>query len=106
MIGKTEPIATQRALELLSDCRRRVIIRRLREADRTLTLSDLAAVADAEGVEAEEGRASIESDLHHVHVPKLIEAGVVDYDSRSGSVPYHGDETVEKLLAFIDGELE
>ncbi len=44
-------------------------------------------------------RASI--GLRHNHLPKLAEAGVVDYDHEGGTVRYRPHEEVEELLAFI-----
>lgn len=39
--------------------------------------------------------------LHHVHLPKLAEFDVIDYDARSGTVRYHGDEQVEAIVEFL-----
>lgn len=44
----------------------------------------------------------IEAKLHHVHLPRLSESGVIDYDSRSGDVRYWGDERLETCLDRID----
>lgn len=40
----------------------------------------------------------IVSALHHIHLPKLATLDVLDFDSHSGTVRYHGDELVEALL--------
>lgn len=36
--------------------------------------------------------------LHHCHLPKLEEAGWVEYDTRSGDIHYYGDEDAPQLL--------
>lgn len=85
-------------LELLSHQRRRAILDLLLTHDRPLTITDLRN----EIVEKEQGTEIIEIpskqvkqvhiSLHHVHVPKLEEEGVVNYDSDRNIV-----EPTEKL---------
>lgn len=43
--------------------------------------------------------------VHHVHLPKLTEHGLVDYDPVDGTVQYRADERVERLLDVLDEEL-
>lgn len=44
--------------------------------------------------------------LRHFHLPKLDEAGVIDYEARDGTVRYYSTPRLEKLVAFINFELE
>ncbi|ELY94652.1 hypothetical protein C483_02935 [Natrialba hulunbeirensis JCM 10989] len=39
--------------------------------------------------------------LHHSTLPRLSEAGVLEYDSRSNTVRYHGHRELERLMAAI-----
>jgi DNA-binding transcriptional ArsR family regulator len=39
--------------------------------------------------------------LEHQHLPRLDEAGVVDFDDRSNTVRYWGQPTVEKWLEHV-----
>ncbi len=39
--------------------------------------------------------------LHHSTLPRLADAGLIEYDSRSSTVRYHGDQDIEELLATL-----
>lgn len=79
-------------LALLSDQRRRSVGSLLSERDSPIALRQLAAaVASREGG-ADTGEVSpetadaIATTLHHVHLPKLAAAGVIDYDAEANTV--------------------
>jgi hypothetical protein len=36
-------------------------------------------------------RDHIEAELHHIHLPKLTETGLIEYDARSQQLRYNGD---------------
>lgn len=88
---------------LLSDARIRVVVAALSNADgptasfvdlrRALTAADPACESDPA---AARRRAVVA--LHHVLLPRLDEAGLVDYDARSGTVRYWGDAETEAYL--------
>ncbi|MFH5844409.1 hypothetical protein [Haladaptatus sp. CMAA 1909] len=40
--------------------------------------------------------------LHHNHLPKLEDAGMVEFDTRSETIRYRAHPLVEKCLAVID----
>lgn len=42
--------------------------------------------------------------LYHKHLPKLADAGIIDNDTRSGTVRYLGDETAERVLDEVARE--
>lgn len=44
--------------------------------------------------------------LRHNHLPKLADAGVVDYDRQGATVRYRPREAVEELLAFVAERME
>lgn len=44
-------------------------------------------------------RVRISIDLHHIHLPKLADAGVIEYDPVAETVSYKGSDRLESLLA-------
>jgi hypothetical protein len=103
------PLGTNRAVvtpsiddvfELLSnDCRRRICLFLCRAGIGVATLEDLVEALAPEATEAERDRLAI--NLHHRHLPKLDEAGIVDYDPRSNTARYWGQPTVEKWAEHV-----
>ncbi|WP_440006052.1 DUF7344 domain-containing protein [Halomicrococcus sp. SG-WS-1] len=65
-------------LDVLAEQRRRIVLRKLREGDGRATVAELAgAVADDD-----DSCPSVElaaASLHHTHVPKLVDAGFVEW---------------------------
>jgi hypothetical protein len=43
-------------------------------------------------------RETVRIDLHHVHLPKLAEAGVLDFDRRQGTIRMRGSPLLEELV--------
>ena len=80
----------------LADDRRRRVLRYLLERDGAdaVGLGELAeAVADEDDVD------DAHRSLHHAHLPRLDEAGIVDYDAHEERVRLAGDQpTVEDFL--------
>lgn len=78
--------------EALSDSRRRDCLRHLGTADPPVAISELAtAVANREAerpgiADAGPDVREVEVDLRHVHLPKMHDADVLDYDDGDGSV--------------------
>ena len=73
-------------LELCQDHHRRIVLAVLATERRSLTVNDLATViarhnhhAPLMAVSTEESR-RIRTSLHHVHIPKLADRSLVDYD--------------------------
>lgn len=40
--------------------------------------------------------------LYHVHVPKLAETGLVEYDESTGQLVYNGSDRLERVLALVE----
>lgn len=70
---------------LLADGRRRDALRELADQELPVELSALAA-AVAERRDGAEDPAGVSVSLHHVHLPKLAQHGVVEYDPESNRV--------------------
>ncbi|WP_336000022.1 DUF7344 domain-containing protein [Halorientalis halophila] len=106
----TNPLGTNRAavtppidevFELLSDSRRRRVCLYLRRSGVEVTeLSDLIDALASEDDAVDRDRLAI--DLHHRHLPKLDDAGIVDYDPRSHTARYWGQPTVEKWAEHVE----
>ena len=84
-------------LTLLADAdRRRVIGYFLESTDDVASVEDLAVAMDGPS-----DRHRLR--LHHAVLPRLAEAGVVEYDGRSETVRYHGSEDLERLAETLRG---
>lgn len=84
------------ALDVLSDQNRRSVLSYLQESS-----SDVATLEDlVDHISTREVRddRQLAITLHHVTLPKLAEAGLVEYDPRSNTVRYEGDSEVLELL--------
>ncbi|WP_435092742.1 DUF7344 domain-containing protein [Halorubrum sp. N11] len=92
------PDEINQRFELLGQYDRRCVIRFLQEAE-----TDHVSVDDVVDHLQKHGRTTDERDklkmtLNHHHLPKLASTAVADFDSRSETLRYQGDELVETLL--------
>ena len=46
----------------------------------------------------------VEAALHHIHIPKLTDAGVLDYDPRTQTIRYWGHDRLERWLKQINDD--
>lgn len=102
--GEIDSARLGTAFHVLSDRRRRYLLYRLvSTADGVAERSELVdavrafemADGDTADVPTEE---ACGADLHHRQLPRLDEAGVIDYDARQGTVRYRGTPTLEEWL--------
>lgn len=90
--GNSDDRSLDVVFDLLADQRRRYTLACLEDHSRTIALADLAeevAVRENEEPIAEipkEEIMTIRTSLYHNHVPRLADAGVVEYDSDCDSV--------------------
>ena len=73
--------------------------------DDTATLGELCGYVAARHANA--GTAPKHDDelaigLHHIHLPKLEAAGVIEYDARSQTIRYHGQLLLEQALVIAE----
>jgi DNA-binding transcriptional ArsR family regulator len=89
--------------EVLADAQRRQILAYLDATDDDVAAySDLIEhVADDSAEASTDDRDRIAVGLHHNHLPKLADAGVVEYDSRSETVRYRGGPVVSEWLDLV-----
>jgi len=100
--------------DLLADSRRRLILSVLFEQDSTVSLENLVdevvfyesagepGVHSSHEIGATKDRRSVRISLHHVHLPKLAEAGAVVYDVDDQTVRCtdHGRTLYDRLDAI------
>ncbi|NEU58198.1 hypothetical protein [Halorussus sp. MSC15.2] len=101
-----EPGQIDRILKVLRNKERRKIVEYFADSDTdTASMEVLAAQLARLAVEAdgtvEASTDATRTQLHHVHLPKLEEFGIVEYDSRTGDVRYHSDDRVESIVASL-----
>jgi len=93
--------------DALADWRRREVCLYFRETDATTATVDqlgmLLVACEPPGVDEFDNRSidDLVAELETEHLPRLDEAGVVDYDDRSNTVRYWGQPTVEKWLEHV-----
>ncbi len=86
-------LALDEQLRLLADERRRRAIEALIDHPKgAISLSDLATSMD------EDDDPDIELELCHIHLPKLAEAGIIEFNQRDNRVVYTGDDRIETIL--------
>lgn len=110
MATEKHVISTERGLELAADRSRRRVLRYLIEnGDGAVRFEELidGVVGDQSALDHARytNGEQLGIALQHVHLPKLAEAGVVDYDVRSATVRYYVTPRLEKLVRFVGDEL-
>lgn len=101
--GRLENSSLDEIHRLLSEERRRCLVSHLASrADASAATDELVdAVVERESPRPGPAnhRTRVEIDLTHVHLPRLADAGVVEYDPVAGTVQYTPSKTLEALLA-------
>ncbi|MFB6185096.1 MAG: ArsR family transcriptional regulator [Haloarculaceae archaeon] len=78
---------------VLTDRRRRRAVVALDEHEPSATVDELCRwLRDGEG---DDGGADVGVELHHVHLPKLVDAGVVTYDGDRVTLTEHGKRVAD-----------
>ena len=96
-------------LSAVANEHRRAVLDSLNNAaDKTLEYETLVdRVADRVGDErtaaaSDEHRQRVRIGLHHTHLPKLAEAGIIDYEAGTGGVQLVGGELEQEMLALVE----
>ena len=104
--GDGDALSQDVAFEILTNPRRRYAMAYLRSQDEPVPIGELAEVVAAwerdtsvELVSSKE-RKSVYTSLYQTHLPKMADAGVVDYDRHRGLVALAG--RAEELDDYLD----
>lgn len=99
-VGAVTTLSLDATLGLLANRERRLILDHLRDStDSTATVGELVEhllERKAQQTGERPGYDHVMSTLHHVHVPKLVDSGVVEYDPRRQEIRYWGNERLER----------
>lgn len=88
-----------RLYELLADHQRRVLLQCLRNTEASLSTSTLVTeLTQGDGREPSEKDVEAEIAVHHIHLPKLADAGVIEYDQSAQQAAYSAPPQVDALL--------
>lgn len=94
-----QPDRKDELLTILSEAKRRAILTYLRDVDDGVaTARELVNEIDRQN-DGDSGVTSME--LVHSDLPRLEEAGVIEFDRRSRTVRYQGATELERLLQFV-----
>lgn len=106
--SESDSLPIERVLELLKDpVRRQTVAYCATAADRAFDIDDVVdhlAIGRVPSRERITGE-NIAAELHHHHLPKLADAGVIEFDPRSGHFRYLGDDRLEKWVRRIQAEI-
>jgi hypothetical protein len=98
------PLSADEVCTAMADEHRRAVLRVLNRADGDAVTFDVLVdrVTDRIQADGDEHRRPVRTVLHHIHLPRLDEVGLIDHDSdqmriseRTGGVP-------QDLLAALD----
>lgn len=112
MGSSEQPLSQDVVFDILSSPRRRYVLYYLKEVDEPIELTALAEQVaawenetDPESLTDQE-RKRVYVSLYQTHIPKLDEAGVVNYDQESGTVELApGSSAVDEYLPQVGPEL-
>ncbi len=95
-----------RDLEALASRKRRKVLEHFLTADTEVTTLEvlsckLARLNVGDGGDGPPPTERARTELHHVHLPRLADRGLVEYDAESGTVRYRSDERVEVLVRTL-----
>lgn len=100
------PLSLDVLLDVLASERRRALIAHLRDQPESTASFEAATRAVLKKIARKQGyqpnHDDIQSSLQHHHIPKLEDAGVVDYDSRTQTIRYHENERLETVYERVE----
>lgn len=106
-VMESNTVPADAVVDAMADQRRRTVLQTLTEngqsATSMTTLTDAVAErATSEALSDDEHRQRILLALHHRHLPKLADAGLVRYDSEGGRIRSTLGDSEQDLLETVD----
>lgn len=105
---QTSELSIDATLEILASRERRYILSYLADSSEATASTDELVEhivrAETERMDEMPNRDDLESSLYHIHLPKLTDSGLLEYDPRSQQLRYWGDERLEKWLERVERE--
>lgn len=104
--GESGTLSKDLVFTMLSNGRRRHVIHCLKQRDERVTIRELSRQVAAweNGIEPEaldyKQRKRVYTSLHQTHLPKLDDAGIVDYDRDRGTVAL--DDAARELEVYME----
>lgn len=89
-------------LETFADKRRRLVIEYLRDTSDGVASYDGLVDFVLRHSDTQQESENIRSQLHHVTLPKLEEADIIEYNRRSATVRYDPCSIADDLAEFLD----
>lgn len=100
-INRRDGDAASARYSVLADADCRQVVEFFREADSDVVSLDVLAEELRTPARSSTDPTGLAVQLHHVTLPKLSEAGVLEYDSDEKRVRYSGDGDLESILEDI-----
>ncbi len=107
--GRERPPSPDAILSVVASEHRRAILNSLNSAsDNTLEYDALVdCVADrvrdgGTGRVSDEHRQRVRIALHHTHLPKLKDIGIIDHEPETGPIEFVGGELEQDILALVE----
>lgn len=96
-------ILTDKIYAVLADHPRRLILHYLRDSPENMASRQQISEHISEHDLGPQRAETVAIKLHHVHLPKLTEAGIVEYNPQTGIIQYTPRPIVETHLNYVDG---
>lgn len=96
----------ERICDLVSHPTRRVLLRVLRDIETPTTIETVAGeIIDADGnrpdgVEQTEKADRVVVELYHIHLPKMADTGMINYDPETGTI--RTNDTIDVAYNVLD----
>ena len=97
----TQAIGTDAALQVLADKRRRQVLLHLAKSNGSTTIDELVEAVftnTSSPRNPDEVQEQIKLNLHHNHLPRLQDTGLIEYDPSGQTIQYYPDDHVKELL--------